>query len=38
MAVQAQNGCVTRPANEAFECSEHRAKKLIDGGDIPQGK
>ena len=32
MAVQAQNGCVTRPVNEAFECSEQRAKELIDGG------
>ena len=32
MAVQAQNGYVTRPVNEAFECSEQRAKELIDGG------
>ena len=27
-----QNGYVTRPANEVFECSEQRTKKLIDGG------
>ncbi len=27
-----QNGYVTRPVNEVFECSEQRAKKLIDGG------
>ena len=27
-----QNGYVTRPANEVFECSEQRAKELIDGG------
>lgn len=32
MAVQAQNGYVTRPVNEVFECSEQRAKELIDGG------
>lgn len=29
-----QNGYVTRPVNEVFECSEQRAKELIDG-DIP---
>lgn len=27
-----QNGYVTRPVNEVFECSEQRAKELIDGG------
>ena len=27
-----QNGCITRPVNEVFECSEERAKQLIDGG------
>ena len=32
MAVQAQNGYVTRPVNEVLECSEQRAKELIDGG------
>lgn len=26
-----QNGYVTRPVNEVFECSEQRAKELIDG-------
>ena len=26
------NGYVTRPVNEVFECSEQRAKELIDGG------
>ena len=24
-----QNGCVTRPVNEAFECSHERARELI---------
>lgn len=27
-----QNGYLTRPVNEVFECSEQRAKELIDGG------
>ena len=27
-----QNGYVTRPVNEVFECSEQRAKELINGG------
>ena len=27
-----QHGYVTRPVNEVFECSEQRAKELIDGG------
>lgn len=27
-----QNGYVTRPVNEVFECSDGRAKELIDGG------
>lgn len=27
-----QNGYVTRPVNEVFECSEQRAKELIGGG------
>lgn len=27
-----QNGYATRPVNEVFECSEQRAKELIDGG------
>lgn len=27
-----QNGYVTRHVNEVFECSEQRAKELIDGG------
>ena len=25
-------GFITRPVNEVFECSEQRAKELIDGG------
>ena len=29
-----QNGYVTRPVNEVFECSEERAKQLIDGGFV----
>ena len=24
-----QNGCVTRPVNEVFECSDKRARELI---------
>lgn len=27
-----QNGYVTRPVNETYECSDERAKQLIDGG------
>lgn len=27
-----QNGYVPRPVDEVFECSEQRAKELIDGG------
>lgn len=27
-----QNGCVTRPVNEVFECSDERAKELISLG------
>lgn len=27
-----QNSYVTRPVNEVFECSDERAKQLIDGG------
>ena len=27
-----QNGYVTRPVNEVFECSDERAKQLIDDG------
>lgn len=27
-----QNSYVTRSVNEVFECSEQRAKELIDGG------
>ena len=27
-----QNGYVTRSVNEVFECSDERAKQLIDGG------
>lgn len=27
-----QNVYVTRPVNEVFECSNERAKQLIDGG------
>ena len=27
-----QNGYVIRPVNVVFECSEERAKQLIDGG------
>ena len=27
-----QNGCVTRPVNEVFECSDKRARELISLG------
>lgn len=27
-----QNGCVTRPVNEAFECSHKRARELMSLG------
>ena len=27
-----QNGCVTRPANEVFECSDKRARELMSLG------
>lgn len=27
-----QNGCITRPVNEVFECSDKRAKELISLG------
>lgn len=36
-----QNGYVTRPVNEVFECSEQRAKELIDGGfaeELPKSR
>lgn len=40
-----QNGCVTRPVNEAFECSHERARKLMSSGyaeeiknEQPKGK
>ena len=36
-----QNGYVTRPVNEVFECSEQRAKELIDGGfaeEVPKSR
>ena len=33
-----QNGYVTRPVNEVFECSEERAKELIDGGFVTEVK
>lgn len=40
-----QNGCVTRPVNEVFECSDERAKELISLGyaeelknEQPKGK
>lgn len=33
-----QNGYVTRPVNEVFECSEERAKQLIDGGFVAEVK
>lgn len=28
------NGLINRPINEVFECSESRAKELIDGGFV----
>lgn len=40
-----QNGCVTRPVNEVFECSDKRAMELISLGyaervedEQPKGK
>lgn len=33
-----QNGYVTRPVNEVFECSDERAKQLIDGGFVAEVK
>lgn len=33
-----QNGFITRPVNEVFECSEERAKQLIDGGFVVEVK
>lgn len=33
-----QNGYVTRSVNEIFECSEERAKQLIDGGFVAEIK
>lgn len=33
-----QNGYVTRPVNEVFECSDERAKQLIDGGFVEEVK
>ena len=27
-----QNGCITRPVNEVFECSDKRARELISLG------
>ena len=40
-----QNGCVTRPVNEAFECSHKRARELMSLGyaeeiknEQPKGK
>jgi hypothetical protein len=40
-----QNGCVTRPVNEVFECSDKRARELISLGyaervedEQPKGK
>ena len=40
-----QNGCVTHPVNEVFECSHERARKLISLGyaervedEQPEGK
>lgn len=31
-----QNGYVTRPVNEVFECSEQRAKDLIELGYVKE--
>ena len=40
-----QNGCITRPVNEVFECSDERARELISLGyaeeiknEQPKGK
>ena len=40
-----QNGCITRPVNEVFECSDKRAMELISLGyaeeiknEQPKGK
>lgn len=40
-----QNGCVTRPVNEVFECSDKRARELMSLGyaemvedEQPRGK
>ena len=40
-----QNGCITRPVNEVFECSDKRARELISLGyakrvedEQPKGK
>lgn len=33
-----QNGYATRPVNEVFECSDGRAKELIDGGFLAEVK
>lgn len=40
-----QNGCVTRPVNEVFECSDERARELMSLGyaeeiknEQPKGK
>jgi hypothetical protein len=31
-----QNGFITRPVNEVFECSEERAKDLIELGYVKE--
>ncbi|USP70408.1 hypothetical protein LCN94_04765 [Ruminococcus sp. FMB-CY1] len=31
-------GFINRPINEVFECSESRAKELIDGGFVTEVK
>lgn len=31
-------GFINRPINEVFECSEQRAKELIDGGFVTEVK
>ena len=31
-------GFINRPINEVFECSEQRAKELIDGGFVAEVK
>ena len=33
-----QNGCVTRPVNEVFECSHERARELISLGYAERGE